>query len=198
MTDALELLTDADLVALASAMRSGRLSAPFTPVSVRRYCATLQAAAAAARLQQLHDEGMQPQHLALLTEVIVRTRQRQPQEADLVDLVWTGPEAPGAANRDTGVVVREMFRAAEEEVFVAGFAVYQGRDIFRRLAERMSQRPSLRMKFFLDVHRELGDTSLDEVVFRRFAHRFQTHEWPVTDHCTSHRAPYERSNSIIS
>ncbi|HEY7157947.1 MAG TPA: hypothetical protein VH575_28575, partial [Gemmataceae bacterium] len=174
----LELLTDADLTALASALHSGRLTAPFTPVSVRRYCASLQATAAAAQLQQLHEEGMQPQHLALLAEVIVQTRRRQPQEADLVDLVWTGPETPGAANRDTGVVVRELFGAAEEEVLIAGFAVYQGREVFKRLAERMSERLSLRVTFFLDVHREPGDTSLAEEVLRRFALRFQTHEWP--------------------
>ena len=86
--DPLELLTDADLTALAAAIRSGRLTAPFTPVSVRRYCAPLQATAAGCRFQQLHEEGMRPQHMALLAETIVRTRRRQPQEADLVDLVW--------------------------------------------------------------------------------------------------------------
>jgi phosphatidylserine/phosphatidylglycerophosphate/cardiolipin synthase-like enzyme len=178
MTDVLELLTDADLTALASAIRSGRLTAPFTPVSVWRYCSPLHATAAATRLQQLHEDGMQPQHLALFAEMIVRTRRRQPQEADLVDLVWTGPEAPGAANRDTGVVVRELFGAAEEEVLVAGFAVYRGREVFKRLAERMSERPSLHVRFFLDVHRELADTSLAADVLRRFSQRFQTHEWP--------------------
>jgi phosphatidylserine/phosphatidylglycerophosphate/cardiolipin synthase-like enzyme len=178
MTDALELLTDADLTALAAAIRSGRLTAPFTPVSVRRYCSALQATAAAAQLQQLHEEGMQPQYLALFAEVIVRTRRRQPEEANLVDLVWTGPEAPGTAIRDTGVVVRELFGAAAKEVLVAGFAVYQGREVFKRLAERMSECPSLRVRFFLDVHRELGDTSLADEVLRRFALRFQTHEWP--------------------
>jgi len=176
--DALELLTDADLTALAVALRSGRLTAPFTPVAVRRYCAPPQATAAAARLQQLHEEGMQLQHLALLAEVIVRTRWRQPPESNLVDLVWTGPEAPGAAIRDTGVVVRELFGAAEEEVLVAGFAVYQGREVFKRLAERMSERPSLRVRFFLDVHRMPGDSSQAEGVLRHFTQRFQTHEWP--------------------
>src|SRR5262249_38283126 len=79
---------------------------------------------------------------------------------------------------DTGVVVRELFGSAEEEVLVAGFAIYQGREVFKRLAERMSERPSLRVTFFLDVHREPGDTSLAEEVLRRFALRFQTHEWP--------------------
>ena len=81
-----------------------------------------------------------------------------------MDLVWTGPETLGVTNRDTGVVVRELFGAAETEVLVAGFAVYQGRDVFKRLAERMEERPGLRVKLFLDVQRHPTDTSLDRGV----------------------------------
>lgn len=178
MMDALEILTDADLMALASALRSGRLAAPFVPVSVQRYCAPHQAVLAATWLQQLHEEGMCSQHLALFAETIVRIHQRKLTEADRVDLVWTGPEMPGAVNRDTGVVVRELFGTAEEEVLLAGFAVYQGRELFKRLAERMSERPSLHVRFFLDVHRSPADISPAEEILRRFAQRFQAHEWP--------------------
>jgi hypothetical protein len=176
--DAFDLLTDADLTALAAAFRSGRLRTPFTEVSVRRFCPSVHAGTTAAQLQQLHDEGMQAPHLALLAETIVRTRARLPQQTDLVDLVWTGPETLGVTNRDTGVVVRDLFGSAETEVLVAGFAVYQGRAVFKRLAERMEERPGLRVKLFLDVQRHTTDTSLDAEVLRRFLHRFRTQEWP--------------------
>jgi phosphatidylserine/phosphatidylglycerophosphate/cardiolipin synthase-like enzyme len=175
---AFDLLTDSDLTALAAALRSGRLHAPFTSVSVQRFGSSPHAAAVAANLQQLHEEGMRPQHLALLAESIMRTRTRHPQQADLVDLVWTGPETPGATNRDTGVVVRELFGSADSEVLVAGFAVYRGREVFRSLAERMAQRPGLRVRMFLDVQRHGGDTSGESEILARFAHRFRTHEWP--------------------
>jgi hypothetical protein len=176
--DTLDLLTDADLAALAAALRSGRLHAPYTAVSLQRFCPPVHAGTTATRLQQVHDEGMQPQHLALLAETIIRTRSQRLQGDDLVDLVWTGPEAPGVANRDTGVVVRDLFGTAEEEVLVAGFAVYQGRIIFKRLAERMEERPLLRVKLFLDVQRHPTDTSLEGEVLGRFVHRFRTQEWP--------------------
>jgi hypothetical protein len=176
--DAFALLTDADLNALAGALRTGRLQAPYAAVSVQRYCSPLHAGAVAARLQQLHDEGMQPQHLALLAEATVRTRAGLPQQAALVDLVWTGPETLGVTNRDTGVVVRELFGEAESDVLVVGFAVHQGRDVFKRLADRMKERPGLRVRLFLDVRRPPADTSLAEEVMRRFAHRFRTQEWP--------------------
>jgi phosphatidylserine/phosphatidylglycerophosphate/cardiolipin synthase-like enzyme len=176
--DALDLLTDAELRALASALRSGRLHPPFTAVSVQRFCATPYADSTARNLQRLNEEGMLPQHLALLAETIVQTRGRQPQQDFLVELVWSGPESLGITNRDTGVVVRDMFGSAESEVLVAGFAVYQGRDIFRRLAERMEERPGLRVKLFLDVHRAANDDSPAEAVLRSFAHRFRTQQWP--------------------
>jgi len=176
--DALELLTDADLAALAAALRSGRLQAPFTPVSLQRFCSPAHAGMVAARFQQLHNEGMQPQHLALLSETIVRTRVRLSQRDALVDLVWTGPETLGVTNRDTGVVVRELFGAAESDVLVAGFAVYQGREVFKRLAERMDEWPGLRVRLFLDVQRPPADTSLPEELLRHLARRFRTREWP--------------------
>jgi len=176
--DALHQLTDADLTALANALRSGRLHGPFTTVSVQRFCSGVQAGAVAERLQHLHGEQMQAQHLALLVDAIRQARSQAPQQADLVDLVWTGPETLGATNRDTGVVVRDLFGSAETEVLVAGFAVYQGRAVFKRLAERMEERPGLRVRFFLDVQRAPGDTTLVDDLLRRFVQRFGAHEWP--------------------
>ena len=63
-------------------------------------------------------------------------------------------------------------------MLVAGFAVYQGRAVFRRLAERMEERPGLHVKLFLDVQRQPADTSPPAELVRRFAHRFRTQEWP--------------------
>ncbi|MBL8793565.1 MAG: phospholipase [Planctomycetia bacterium] len=176
--DALHQLTDADLAALAGALRSGRLHAPFTIISVQRFCATGQTSAIADRLQELHEQGMQPQHLALLVDAVRQARSHVPAKSDLVDLVWTGPETLGITNRDTGVVVRDLFGSAEAEVLVAGFAVYQGRAVFKRLAERMEERPNLRVRLFLNVQRHQGDTTLTDDLLRRFVHNFHAHEWP--------------------
>jgi hypothetical protein len=87
---------------------SGRLHAPIMAVSVQRFCSGEHAGAVADCLHRLHQEGMRPEHLALLLETMVRTRQRQAQQAGLVDLVWTGPETPAVTNLDIGVVGREL------------------------------------------------------------------------------------------
>ena len=176
--DALQSLTDANLTALAAALRSGRLQPPFSALSLQRYGSGANAGALAGRFQQLQDEGMQPQHVALLLETILRTRLNLPQESEIVDLVWTGPETLGVTNLDTSVVVRDLFGDAESEVLVVGFAVYQGRSVFQRLTERMEERPGLRVKLFLNVPRQTGDSSLPDQVITRFSQRFRTQEWP--------------------
>ena len=86
---------------------------------------------------------MRPGHLADLLDVLGDDRRLRPAADDLIDLVWTGPEAAGVVNRDTGVVVRELFQNARESVLVAGYAVYQGHVVFKALAERMDQDPGL-------------------------------------------------------
>ena len=132
----------------------------------------------ASQLQLLNDEGVQPCHLAILVETILKTRSHLPQQADLVDLVWTGPETLGITNRDTGVVMHDLFGAAESEVLVAGFAVYQGRSLFKRLADEIERHPGLRVRLYLDVQRHPTDTTLAGELLHRFAHRFRTQEWP--------------------
>ena len=54
----------------------------------------------------------------------------RPPLEEVIRLVTTSPEALGAANRDTSVVVRELSHKAEESVLVAGYAVYQGQRVF--------------------------------------------------------------------
>jgi phosphatidylserine/phosphatidylglycerophosphate/cardiolipin synthase-like enzyme len=178
MPDEFQHLTSNSLRALADALRSGRLSPPYTAAGLHVYCPGDDRSAIAARMQQLAEEGLGPAHLALFLDTIVQTRDRAPSEGKLIELVWSGPEARGLANRDTGSVVRELFNNAAGEVLLAGYAVYQGREVFRALAERMDAIPALRVRMFLDVQRHLGDEAPPEVLLAEFAHRFRTKEWP--------------------
>lgn len=180
MPDALRRLAPEDLRALDAAVRAGRLSAPFTAAAVRTYCPGSAADDAAASLQQLADEGIRPEHLSLLLRALADARHGGRGLEEGIDLVWTGPDVPGPVSRDTGVVVRELFSAAERSVVVAGYAVYQGREVFRALAERMEVVSGLQVRMFLDVQRPHTDTTRDADLVRRFAVRFRSREWPGT------------------
>jgi phosphatidylserine/phosphatidylglycerophosphate/cardiolipin synthase-like enzyme len=129
-------------------------------------------------MQELANNGFGSQQIATTLELLVADRQFRLRMDDHVDLVTTGPEARGVANRDTSVVVRELFADATESVLVAGFAIYQGQMVFQALADRMQEKPQLRVRMFVDIQRPFGDTTSTTDLIRRFADRFRNQQWP--------------------
>jgi phosphatidylserine/phosphatidylglycerophosphate/cardiolipin synthase-like enzyme len=103
----------------------------------------------------------------------------RPPLENFVDLVTTGPEVGGVANRSTEVVVCDLFRNAQRSVLVAGYAVYQGQRVFHSLAERMVQNSSLQVRMFLDIPRTQGDTSSVSIQKAKFVHHFKDSQWPA-------------------
>lgn len=175
MTRPFASLTGADLRALVSAARAGRLSDPYTGVSVGRLLGSGQADETAAALQAL---GLAPDQLALALSLLAAEREAVESASRAVELVWTGPETAGSRSRDTSVVVRELFSQAESSVLVSGFVVYQGRDVFGPLARRMAERPGLKVRLFLNISRPPGSQDSTEVIVRRFVESFRTTNWP--------------------
>ncbi|MGA2499261.1 MAG: DISARM system phospholipase D-like protein DrmC [Tepidisphaeraceae bacterium] len=178
MNDALLKLATADLGELADALLGNRLSPPFSAITLQRLLPSAIAEAAAVALQQLADEGLGARQIAVILQLLRDDRLRRPLVEDLVTLVTTGPEAVGVTNRDTSVVVRELFSHARHSVMVAGYAIHQGQHVFQSLADRMQERPELEVRMFLDIQRGPGDRSSESELVRRFAGRFQKHQWP--------------------
>jgi hypothetical protein len=178
MTSSLCLLTSDDLRQLSAALRSERIGPPLTSTLLRRYVPESVVDRVASELEQRVQDGMQPRHIADLIDVMTQDRMQRPAAEDLIDLVWTGPEAPGIVNRDTGVVVREMFQSARKSVLIAGYAVYQGHAIFKELADRMDESLELQVQMFLDIQRPQQDHSSPSELVRIFAERFVRKEWP--------------------
>ena len=178
MIEALCQLGLDDLRQLASALRSGRLIPPFTKLALRRYVVDTLAEEVEGSFRQLAADGLNADQIASMLDLLAHDRSRYATPDDLIDLVWTGPEAGGIANRDTSVVVRELFQAARHSVVIAGYAIYQGHIVFRTLAERMDREEGLKVTMFLDVRRPLADTLSPVEVVRHFAARFRSQEWP--------------------
>jgi phosphatidylserine/phosphatidylglycerophosphate/cardiolipin synthase-like enzyme len=171
-------LSEADLRQLGGALQAGRLTVPFSAVSLQRYLAADRIEAVVAESQRLHEAGLNGTQVAYLLAALANDRADRPPFAEVLDLVATGPEAPGVALRDTAVVVRELFAQARHSVLVVGYAVHQGRQVFRALAKRMEQRSTLEVRLCLDVQRRWGDSTPAEELAQRFAERFRTREWP--------------------
>ena len=99
-------------------------------------------------------------------------------ETGRLELVMTGPEPPGAMIRDTGVVVRQMFLNATQSICICGFAVYQGKDIFLSLANRMLSAPDLTVRMYLNIERPYGDSAPTDTLIAKFQQRFRETQWP--------------------
>ena len=123
-------LPPCDLRELAAALKSGRLSAPFSRSGVERFLSAAAADAVAFDLQSFADSGMSAANLASSLELLADGLANRPRLENLVELVTTGPDGAGNVNRETSVVVRDLFHAAQESVLVAGYAVYQGQRVF--------------------------------------------------------------------
>lgn len=172
------LLTSEDLQRLAAALRSGRIVPPISSLVLRRYIPTSLADDVAEELRGRIESGAGPREIAELVDVLIQDRRHRPVAENLIDLVWTGPEVEGITNRDTAVVVRELFQNARVSVLVAGYAVYQGHVVFKALAERMEDHPGLDVQMFLDIRRPPQDHSSESELVRRFADHFAHREWP--------------------
>lgn len=172
-------LSDRDLREIANALRSGRLLTPFSSVAVQRLAGTHLGVTLAEDLNQLAGTGLTPAQIAVTLELIHADRQRRPRIEDVLQLVTTGPDVERAANRDTSVVVRDLFTNAMRSVLVAGYAVYQGQRVFQSLADRMREIPALEVRLFLDVQRGQGDKTVSAELITRFSQRFRQTQWPV-------------------
>ncbi|MCB9385175.1 MAG: phospholipase [Bryobacterales bacterium] len=129
-------------------------------------------------IRDLVESGCSLEGVARTLEVLAAGREGQDELEDSVQIVTTGPGTPETPNRDTLVVVEEMFRRAERRVLVSGYAVYDGRKVFRELAARVQQQPGLQVQMFLDIRRTVGDTSRDSEIVWRFLDQFRKTHWP--------------------
>lgn len=94
-----------------------------------------------------------------------------------IDLVWSGPDLKGTNNQDTGTVVRTMFRNAKQEVVLAGYAVYAGREIFAELGKRMNENPQLRVTLLLDIRPDKDHPKGREETVAAYVDEFRAKHW---------------------
>jgi hypothetical protein len=154
------------------------VSAPYSELQVNRILSPKLGPVVTASLHGLSTLGFDEQQIATTLEMLLHDRSDGQQNEPPIDLVTSGPEAPGLANRDTAVVVRELFAHAKKSVLVVGYAVYQGRSVFEALAHRMEEISDLDVKLFLDIARPNRDTTSSEILVSRFAQRFRETQWP--------------------
>ena len=168
-----------DIIRLADLLEAGLLTPPITALSLRDHFATTHAESVAQCIKKLGNEGVPPNQVSVVLRAFVAGAQTAAKHSLTVEIVTSGPDATGSA-RDTGVVVRQLFAKAQKRVLAVGFAVHQGKAVFKVLADRLDSNSSLEAILCIDVRRQFGDTSIDRDILRRFAIEFVHNEWPGT------------------
>ncbi len=178
MIEAISKLDVRHLQEIAESIRARRISTPFTALALRRILPQSLSQEAANSLNDLASTGVAPDGLATVLELLAADRKRHVPIDDVIDLVTSGPDVPGQANRDTAVVVRDMFAYAKKTVWIAGYAVHKGRRVFEALAARMAMEPAMQVTLILDVRRGPGDTTENNDLMHRFKRSFRQRDWP--------------------
>lgn len=197
---------------LASALEAGRLRPPFNRSAVRRHVPEAAADDALREFSTLHAQGFTASQTALLLRTLARERRHQQQTTERLELVWSGPDAPGTSPRDTAVVIRDMCGAARRSVLIANYAFDRAREgdalrdaqaLWRPLAAAMDHNPHLAVRIFANVERkDPPDHSHRDAAFfvNRFRSHFATHLWPgkrlpdlFYDPRSLHRDPTQRA-----
>lgn len=174
----MSVLTRSELQKLAQALASGALAAPFTTTAVAKHVRNEVAESVCGALEAL--AGKPPaEAMATWLELLADERRSVQMAHDEVEFIWTGPEGTGSVARDTWVAVTELFRSAEHEIVLASYALHDGREVLKELADRVRQRPQLKVRMYLHIHRDWDDvTASESELLVRFAKDFREKHWP--------------------
>ncbi len=173
--DPLWTLSSTELASLAADLRGGRMRSAVVDRVVEELCGS-RAPAVVVRLKELATTGVPPAGIAAVLDVIrceIETRLAAPP----YELVLSGPDVPGVPSRDTEAVMTSLIEAARSSILMVGYAIWNGRRLFVRLAERMDADPALEVTFFLNIKRGEKRDPGPRIV-EDFAAEFRALHWP--------------------
>lgn len=125
-------------------------------------------------LNQLKTNGLTGSSVGVVFRLVAESKLESTEL--LPSLILSGPDVPGVPTADTNSTVQSMFRSAEEEVILAGFAIWDGKTLFADLAERYAKGDKLKIKFFIDIQYD-GKTPKEKHLEQARA-KFKKYHWP--------------------
>lgn len=177
MTCPLHSLSDGNLRALAVSLRSGALSAAFSRNEIQKLCGA-SSDSVCDYFDALYADGFSPKHVLAVVQAVLDLRTSVEPLSHILELIVSGPDVPGVPVGDTFAAMHTLVTRAEREMIVAGYSIYNGKQIFRTLAERIDSRPDLRCVFLVHIGREGNETTVETDLVARYARQFVSNNWP--------------------
>ncbi len=176
-TAALLQLSAQELEGIAAAVRGGRIAPPVSPSALARYVPHSRSIGVAEEISRFFGKGAPSEVVADMLNLLASSRASQPSLAQVAQLVTTGPDERGEENRDTQVVVQDLFRRAKHSVVIAGYKVHNGRAMFETLGEKLRDVPAFSVTMLLDVQ-WTDKRQSNEAALAGFRSDFVRYNWP--------------------
>jgi phosphatidylserine/phosphatidylglycerophosphate/cardiolipin synthase-like enzyme len=158
---------------LVAAIRSRQIREPLSSMSVLRVVGDSKESARVFEwLSVLQDRGVDLAGAAFALDCVEECERRA---SDPV-VVWSGPEVPGVHSRDTRRVFEELFRTAQESLWISTYALFDGAKMFEIVANRMDEEPDLEVTILLNLMHAKGLKGDDAIL--EFARKFWRKDWP--------------------
>src|SRR5713101_3896252 len=141
MSSILHLLPRTVLEELSRALVSGRIQAPYSGIALREWLTGADERLVSQELERFRIAGMSAPQIGMVMDLLAKERARQQDDADRIQMVWTGPDQEGPAVRDTGVVARELLSQASQSLLITTYSISRGSTTFEPVNEAMQRNP---------------------------------------------------------
>jgi phosphatidylserine/phosphatidylglycerophosphate/cardiolipin synthase-like enzyme len=175
-------LSKPTLLNLAIALERNRLRLPTTGLALNSFVPPELRTAVEKEINYLYEKGANAFHIGYTLRMMAAERQSAQQEKDKVDLVWTGNDILRSESRNTSVVIRELFLAAQRIVILSTYAMdknSKARSLFQLLSKKMDTNPNLIVKIYLNINPSKNCNSSESLV-REFSENFRNKIWNGT------------------
>jgi hypothetical protein len=109
----------------------------------------------------LYSDGFSSKHILAIVQAVLDLRTSVEPLSHILEVIVSGPDVPGLPVGDTFSAMHTLVQAAAREVIVAGYSIYNGKTVFKPLAEKMDSMLDLQVTFLVHVGREGKDTTIE-------------------------------------
>lgn len=177
----LTLLRGESLAALINGFRQGALAHDVSIETIRMTLPSISLEASQELTRLAEEEGWAPSQIAYLLESIRSSKSDDSVFSHLFELVLSGPSTDAVSTRDTGAVYSELIESAKEEVILASYAIYNGRELFAPLIKKQKEIEGFQTRLYLDIPRRKGDTTISEMLVAGYRQDFFAKQWKAEE-----------------
>ena len=173
------------LIELANALENQRLFLDASLATINRYVPPNQSLLVSQEFSHLQSLKMNEQAVAYTLRLLAQEQKKLQDYQDQTEVVWTVPHIPGNRNRDTSLVVEELFRAAQAEILIATYVLDKPRktfQIFQPLIRNMARNPDLKARIILTVKRPYKSQLSTDILLHQFSDYFKNEIWGNSRH----------------